>query len=44
MANSMETLELQPNRKTEIAPARTLVVFVLYLPLIELASKAGQAK
>jgi type II secretory pathway component PulF len=28
MANSMETLELQPNRKPEIALARTLAVFV----------------
>jgi len=44
MANSMETLELQPNRQPEIALAQTLAVFVLYLPSIELASKAGQAK
>jgi hypothetical protein len=28
MANSMETLELQPNHKPEIALARTLAVFV----------------
>jgi hypothetical protein len=28
MANSMETLELQPNRKPEIALARTLAVLV----------------
>jgi type II secretory pathway component PulF len=80
MANSMETLKLQPNRKPEIALARTPAVFVslgyltsllvlakvvsifgglfkglavdlpfatrfvLYLPLIELAGKSGQAK